>query len=326
MTNATHALDRRSLLKLISASPLMFGMSGLLAAAQDPKQNPKQDPKSGKPSWFLEALRQARKRQAPVVAFVTPDFRQVEIQTKTLRRPKDAFKHRLSALYNSAANDKDKDNRPRGRCDANAWFTIKFEDRPARMAVYLQLLLDSRNLDMQELLLEAVFVCAPAHLLGAEKAETVVLLDPDGRRTGGAILDISDEHQVIGKLQHLLHSNGKLHKRAKAARTRQIAAALEDLSDTNKKSEKARARLLQDIHAAIPVLVEARHHHKDGAVRRAVGEVIQEAHGRARKQGYRGLLPFGTVLHQRRLYDPCPPCGMAVVPAGSRKMLKLLAK
>ncbi len=256
-----------------------------------------------------------------MVAFVTPDFRQVEIQTKTLRRQKAAFKHRLSALYNAAANDKD--NRPRGRCDANAWFTIKFEDRPARMAVYLQLLLDSRDLDMQELLLEAVFVCAPAHLLGAEKAETVVILDPDGRRTGGAILDISDEHQVIRKLQHLLHGNRKLHKRAKAARTRQIAAALEDLNDKN---AKARARLLQDIHAAIPVLVEARHHHRDGAVRRAVGEVIQEAHGRARKQGYRGLLPFGTVLHQRRLYDPCPPCGMAVVPAGSRKMLKLLAK
>ena len=308
----TKALDRRSLLKLLSASPLLFGMSSLLAASQDPNQ----DSKAKQPTWWLEALRQAKKRRAPLVAFVTPDFDQVEILTKTLRKQKAAFKRRLSALYNAQV----KDNKPRGLCDAKAWFTIKFEDRPARMAVYLQLLLDSPNLDMQELLLDAVFVCAPAGLLGAEKSETVVILDPGGRRTGGAILDISDEEQVIGKLQHLLHGNGKLQKRAKAARTAKVTAALEDLND------KARAGLVADIHAAMPALIEARHHHKDGAVRRAVGEVIGKAYAKARQQDYRGLLPFGTVLHKRSVYDPCPPCSMAVVSAGSRKMLKLLAK
>lgn len=317
------ALDRRALLKLLSASPLLLGVSSLLAATQGP-QNPVPDLRK-RPAWFVAALRQARSRQAPVVAVVVPDVTTKEVPTKALKRQESVFKKRLQALYDAKTPDGDGPKRP--ACRADAWFTINFQDRLSRMAVYLQLLLDSQDPAMQELLLEAVWVCAPARLLGAEKSEIVVTLDSFGRRTGGAILDLSDESDVVRKLQHLLHRNGKLRKRAAAARTPEIAAAFEDLaSDSSAKRSKATARLLRDIQTLIPAIIETRHQHRDGAVRRGLDEIIAIACKRARKQDYRGVLPFGTELQQRSVYDPCPPCGMALVPAGTRKMLKLLGK
>ena len=83
---------------------------------------------------------------------------------------------------------------------------------------------------------------------------------------------------------------------------------------------------MKGLRVRIPAIIEARHQHRDGALRRALGEIIATASQRARKQDYRGVLPFGTMLEKRSVYDPCPPCGMAVVPAGTRKMLKLLGK
>jgi len=317
------ALDRRSLLKLLSASPLLWGASNLLGTSREP-QNPVQ---GKRPAWFLAALRQARTRQAPVVAVVVPDVTKKEIQTKALKKQKAAFKKRLQALYNGQAKTEPPRNGKQPLCGADAWFTIRFEDRLSRLAVYLQLLLDSQDPAMQELLLEAVWVCAPASLLGTEASETVVTLDSKDRRTGGTILDLSNEAEVTHKLDHLLHGNGKLRKRAKIARTPEVAAALRDLaSDSRTKRSKAKDVLLQDLPEKIPAIIEARHHQGDGAVRRALGEIIAMAHERARKQGYRGVLPFGTQLQQRSIYDPCPPCGMSKVPAGTAKMLKLLGK
>lgn len=321
-------LDRRSLLRILSASPLVLGMSDLLSAqdrcgtwpaglAQD---HLAQD-KRRRPTWFRQALAKAVSQGAPIVAFVAPDLGKQEKATATLRRQKAEFTDRLLALGSKAP----KGGKVETGLPPMPWFTIKFEDRVTRLAVYLQLLLDSEGVAMRELLLESVCVCAPAAMLGAAEGETVVILDAKGRRTGGDIVDLSREVDVTTKLQNLLHGKGRLRRRAQTARTKPVRDALSQLTSSDARVvAKGHVYLVGNIHRCIAAVVEARL--GNVALRDALTRVVHAAYQKAAAKGYAGLMPWGTVLERRSVYDPCPPCGMAVTPAGSRKMLRLLTK
>ena len=315
------AIDRRSLLKALSFSPLVFGMPILVTGGQDPKRPQQQ------PDWYRSALQHAKAHGTPVVAFVLPDPKQKEVTTKALKRQKADFPDRLQQLCGTM--------QVKGvtivRCGGglSAFFVIPFEDRTARLAVYLQLLLQSKNVAVQELLLDATYLCAPARLLDAENSETVVLLDSRGRRIGGAIMDMGSEADVVQKLGHLLHGNGRLLRRAHAARTEPVVEALRRLQRDQKDEKKRQAAhdyLVKTVRASIPALIEQRAGHKDARFRQALEEVVRDAYKQASRKDYAGVLPFGTKIEKRRVYDPCPPCGMAVTAAGTRKMLKFLQK
>ena len=320
------ALDRRSLLKALSFSPLVFGMPTLVAGAQDPKQDPKRPQQQ--PDWYRRALQHAKAHGTPIVAFVLPDLKQKEVATKALKQQKTVFPKRLqqlcgTMLVKGATTD------TCGFGGRGAFFVIPFEDRAARLAVYLQLLLQSKNVAVQELLLDATYLCAPARLLGAENSETAVLLDSRGRRIGGAIMDMGSEADVVQKLRHLLHGNGRLAPRARAARTEPVVEALRWLQRDQKDEKKRKAAhdyLVKTVRSSIPALIEQRVGHKDEQFRQALEEIVRDAYKQASRKDYAGVLPFGTKIEKRRVYDPCPPCGMAVTAAGTRKMLKFLEK
>jgi hypothetical protein len=319
-------LDRRSLLGILSASPFVLGLSEL-ATGQD-KQKQKQPQKRGAPEvapeWFEAAKRRARQRGVPLIGFVTPGVDADEKPTPALRKKKAEFKSRLQALYNGASQAKTVGGKG-VICSVNSWFTIKFEDRLARFAVYLQILLDSKNTDVRELFLDSVCVCAPAGMLGAENSETVVILDADGKRIGGDVIDLSDAAQFVSKLSNLIHGGGKLRERAEATRTLQVKSALSRLTASDARQvATAKAFLADNIQHCSAVVADERKNNK--ALRRVLGEVITSAYQRAVANSFHGVLPFGVTYEPRTVYDPCPPCGMARVPAGSRKMLKLLDK
>jgi hypothetical protein len=311
-------VDRRALLAALAASPLLLGANDLVT---DQGQDG-QAPRTTRPPWFAAAMQRARQRRVPLVGFVVPDCRVPEAPSAALRRQKAEFQTHLQTLCRGGAHPV---AGGRGPIAKTALFTINFEDRPARFAVYLQILLDTSDTDLRGLFLDSVCVCAPAGLLGAEQSETVVILDPRGERTGGDIIDLADPKQVVSKLANLLHGGGKLRLRATATRTPAISAALADLTSSGASTRaRARATLVEQMQLGSAVILHE--YRTNDVLRRPLAEVINAAYQRAVAKDFDGLLPFGARLQTQMVYDPCPPCGMARVPAGTRKMLELLDK
>ena len=61
-------------------------------------------------------------------------------------------------------------------------------------------------------------------------------------------------------------------------------------------------------------------------IRRELRSIFEHAHAEATAKGLSGPLPFGAELVEQHVYDPCPPCGMARIPAASRKLMRFLAR
>lgn len=177
-----------------------------------------------------------------------------------------------------------------------------------------------------ELLLEVVWVCASAEEAGAKAGETVVLLDPVGKRIKGLKLDLGAKPaEVMGKLQGLIEGEGRLEKRAKRARQNpKIAEALDGLRDPKQAGNHYSTLHTHFAEAAPAIVAQVR------------AEQDQELLGNLKSilsQGYWQLLnsakgfPYGVTwklnVHEP---EPCPPCGMAAPSLSGRTFLRFYTR
>ncbi|MCE9634460.1 MAG: hypothetical protein K8T90_02040 [Planctomycetes bacterium] len=187
--------------------------------------------------------------------------------------------------------------------------------------------------EVQELLVEAVWVCAPAKQVGAKPGETAVLLDAEGRRVAGAVIDFSSQVKFVEGIGPLLHGEKRLEERAKAVRTKEVKADLEKLlgKDDDARSAAA-ARLTEAFPTVRAAVIQARIDATDDDAAKRLRQIVSLAWYRvtvAAADRPMSALPFGaswSYAPREARADPCPPCGMARVTETTRVVLVLLTK
>jgi hypothetical protein len=203
---------------------------------------------------------------------------------------------------------------------------VAFADQAELVAGCVQSLLLSASADVQELFLAAVWLCAKASAVRAAEGETLVLLDVDGERLAGSKVDLADEKAVVEAVRSMLSGPGRLAARAKRATTADVASALDDLVHAEEdRREAARRALVARFPAVAPAVVHARWTSESAERSAALAAVVGAAFVAAAGKEKVALLPFGATVAPVA-YDPCPPCGMAMVPDASRKLLRFLAR
>jgi len=177
-----------------------------------------------------------------------------------------------------------------------------------------------------ELLLQVVWVCASAERAQAKAGETVVLLDPSGKRVAGLKLDLSAKPaESLKKLQALIEGEGRLEKRAKRARENpKIAAALDGMRDPKQAGDHYSTLHTHFAEAAPAIVAQLR------------AEQDQELLGNLKGllgQGYWRLLnsaqtfPYGVTWKLNvEEAEPCPPCGMAAPSLSGREFLRFYTR
>lgn len=175
-----------------------------------------------------------------------------------------------------------------------------------------------------ELLLEAVWVCASAEEAGAKPGETVVLLDPAGKRVAGAKLDLGGK-EALRKLRGLIEGEGRLEKRAKRARENpKIAAALDGIRDP-KQAGPHYGTLQANFAEAAPAIVGQLRAEQDQQILGILKSVLGQAYWQLLNSA-KGF-PFGVSwklnVHEP---EPCPPCGMAMPSLSGRTFLRFYTR
>ena len=177
-------------------------------------------------------------------------------------------------------------------------------------------------------LLEAVWVCASAQRAQAKPGETLVLLDPQGKRIAGAKVALDEPKEVEAALEKLLRGGERLKQRAKRARQDKATAALVKrlLGKEQQPRWDAHQKLVSDDEAflrAAPALLEA--------MESASGEqlnTLREVFGSRfwqQQQRTRGF-PYGVEWKiDANEPEPCPPCGMARPTMSGRTFLRFFA-
>mgnify|MGYP003673308483 CR=1 FL=1 len=177
-----------------------------------------------------------------------------------------------------------------------------------------------------ELLLQVVWVCAPAEEAQAKAGETVVLLDPQGQRIAGLKLDLSAKPAAaLKKLQALIEGEGRLEQRAKRARENpKIAAALDGMRDP-KRAGNHYSTLHTNFAEAAPAIVAQIRAEQDQEVLGNLKSILG--------QGYWQLLnsaqtfPYGVTWKLNvEEAEPCPPCGMAAPSLSGRTFLRFYTR
>ena len=316
-------LDRRQALRYF-ASPLVFGLSGTVADLLGIGQNP--TPRPPRSPWLRAALERAATTRTPLVAVVLPDRIEREPVDPARAEEKAAFENRLRLLLRRRPEKELRVNGD-GALPAKggmASWSVPFELPLARFLVHLQLLLENPRYELTELFVEATWVVVRRDQVGAVAGESVVELDQRGRRIAGVMVDLADEREFERVVGRMLHGSRRFRQRAEEALTPDVKSAILDLGNPQRREAAAQA-----LHARFErhrsALIQARLQYKNVDVIRGLREVIAAEHAKATTQGIGGPLPFGVELREQHLYDPCPPCGMARVPAASRKLLSALA-
>ena len=327
-------LNRRDVLRLMGTGPLVYGLSSAIAeliGAAEPRETAEpQDPSQpGQPKWLDAAIERASRTQTPLAAFVVPDQLEREAHDPAKAAEKKQFEAQLLELLRNRPDAEwriPEGGQLPGKISRMISWTLPFEHPPSRFLVHVQLLLESQRYEVMELIMEATWVCLRRDQIGAAAGENVVLLDGKGRRAAGVMVDLSDPAEFATRVRHLLRGNGQAERRAQAAITPATDRALRQLSSATPAERAAAKQLLIkrfDRHRA--AILEAHTRFADATMRAGIREVVTSAHQRARAPGMTGPLPFGAEVADRAVYDPCPPCGMARVPAASRKLLSFLA-
>jgi hypothetical protein len=174
------------------------------------------------------------------------------------------------------------------------------------------------------LLVEPVLLAADAAAIGARPDENLVLIGADGRRIAGARIDLRDDGSFVRGAEALLQAARKPLPRARQERLQEALA----LATSAEAGQRALAvqKLAADPGDAVPALQRALATAKESE-RAPLAEVATQV-----AQGLAGvdraaLLPFGADwLDDASTIDPCPPCGMAMVSASARRMLRLQAR
>ncbi len=201
-------------------------------------------------------------------------------------------------------------------------------DAPHRkqLAGFLETLVTRGGPQVQEALLEAVYVCLPAELIQPGKGETAILLDPEGKRVAGGAVGFSSEEGSVNGMDTLLHGEGRLEAQVRAIQDPKIAVASERLGDNRLEDrEEAQAYLESHLDQAMPALVKARRESKDPEIQARIEQIVLA--GFLAKAGHerQTWLPFGVRWQEEELGDPCPACGMGKVSPRSRRFLSFLA-
>lgn len=160
-------------------------------------------------------------------------------------------------------------------------------------------------------LIESVWVCASAARAQAQPGETLVLVDPQGRRVAGAQVDLSGDEAFLRGVEALLAPG--LDARAEAQMTPEVAAAL-------KQAEADPWALAHHLDRAASVVLRASRAVKDEQRANALRALFQDAYWSA-LTAPTGL-PFGVRWEVKiDEPEPCPPCGMASPSIEARRFL-----
>lgn len=182
---------------------------------------------------------------------------------------------------------------------------------------------------MARALLSQVWVCASAEQVEAKPGETLVLLDPAGKRVAGVKLDLGGEAAAVLKgIRALSEGEGRLA--AQVARIRAdkaLAQILDDLASTKpKQRQSAYAQLDAHVDALAPALFALLESTSlSDEVRANLSRVLARAYF-DRIQAAEGL-PYGARFKvEVDTPEPCPPCGMAAPSVSGRTFLDFFTR
>ncbi|MGE0712885.1 MAG: hypothetical protein AB7N76_14195 [Planctomycetota bacterium] len=177
------------------------------------------------------------------------------------------------------------------------------------------------------LLLSCVWVCASAEQAGAKPGETLVLLDPQGKRLDGAAIDLGAK-DALARIRALVDGKQGERRQARVERVREdrkLAAALDDVAAKGSVSRGAVA-LQERLDEAAPALVDLAERTKEpGEVKGTLDSML----GRAYWQRLNAAQAFPYGVQWKVEVDqpePCPPCGMAMPSMTGRKFIRYLCE
>ena len=189
-----------------------------------------------------------------------------------------------------------------------------------RFLTRLNLLLLTDDARTQLLLDEAVLLVAPPERVGGKPDETLVLFDTDGKRVAGARASLADESAFVAAMDGLLQVVRKPRPSETTRRVLTLASA-----DQTGPRQEAIPLAIQHWREVAPVLQQelmtATNERRDDLATLA-RDAMRSVVGLDRA----GLLPFGCEWQDEQRFDPCPGCGMAMVGAPAKRMLKLSAR
>jgi hypothetical protein len=229
---------------------------------------------------------------------------------------------------------------------------MKAESKPGMVFLYpadaeslaavtagLTAMLESEGSAAHVVLAGSVLACLPEReagrfagsFAGRKRGCNVLLIDADGRAVDGAAVDFARD-DLAARAVALLHGAGNARLRERAAAQRKalgegvsarIDRGVRELSDASYRVRTAAADQLVELSAgAAAVLAEAAVLADDPEVSGQLRLVLARL---ARSGDVQARSPVGTVWVTERV-DPCPPCGMAVVPQRSRAFLQLICQ
>ncbi|HKB14586.1 MAG TPA: hypothetical protein VKF62_00895 [Planctomycetota bacterium] len=221
----------------------------------------------------------------------------------------------------------------------------KPEDRAA-LGRALEGMVGSNDVGVQEVLLEAVYFCVPPLLVDGRQVENVVLFDPDMRRIAGADLDYRTLVPDVGGkgkaprpgsgfpvrlfegVRELLHGEGRLEARAKASTTPELEAAIrtidENASADPEAFRKADHYLSTNFDRCAAAIAFARAEAERNHRTTFLHSFIRQRYAVRLSAEGEWNLPYGVAWKTEPRPDPCPACGMAIVPPVTRTFLKFL--
>lgn len=170
------------------------------------------------------------------------------------------------------------------------------------------------------LLLECVWVLAAPGRAQAQPGETLVLLDPAGKRVAGAKVPFDDPAAFEKGVEALCLGEGRLEARGQAATTPEVTEALARMDQGQ--GPAAVEELRPRAEEVMSALVRAWYSDKSSAeVKTWVGSLLHGAYWQRIRQ-LTGL-PFGIKWKlEETIPEPCPPCGMAAPSIDARKFLE----
>lgn len=175
--------------------------------------------------------------------------------------------------------------------------------------------------------LEVVWGCAKAKAVGAKPGETVVLLDPKGKRIAGAKIDFAGEQKKVeaALLELIAGSKGE----RQAARVKRVLAdpKLKEAYDAytgDPKKNDAFMVLYNAVDRAAPLFV-AGARNLDAKVKARFLSVLNERYfqRQQRKSGFPHGVEWKLEVDQP---EPCPPCGMARPTVAGREFLRFFTR
>jgi hypothetical protein len=193
-----------------------------------------------------------------------------------------------------------------------------------QFATLLHRLLLTRDPRALLLLVEPVLLAADARAVGARDGENLVLLGADGRRLAGTRIDLADDGSFVRGAEALLQAARRPLPRE---RQQQLQEWLAMAGSPDAERRAFAATQLTAAGGDGVAAVQRALATAGDAERGPLGEVAAQVAVQLAGADRAGLLPFGADwIDDASTVDPCPPCGMAMISASARRMLRLQAR